>query len=207
MIERVLCENRILPTLVVDTADDALRVAEVLCEAGIGAIEITLRTPVALAAIERVVGAALPLVVGAGSLLTAADQQRAHDAGAAFGVSPGSSEALASAALGMNWPWLPGVATASEAMAMLARGFHVLKLFPASVALLDALSGPFPALRWVPTGGVDAENAAAYLARPQVLALSGTWIAPRAAVAERRLDEIKRRAAAAVRLCAAPKRD
>jgi 2-dehydro-3-deoxyphosphogluconate aldolase / (4S)-4-hydroxy-2-oxoglutarate aldolase len=171
----------------------------VLCASGIRAVEITLRTPVALAAIERIVAAALPLVVGAGSLLTAADQRRARDAGAAFGVSPGSSNALASAALRMNWPWLPGVATASEAMAMLARGFAVLKLFPASLEVLDALSGPLPSVKWVPTGGVNAQNAATYLSRPNVLAVSGTWIAPRALVADGRLDEVERRAVAAVR--------
>jgi len=202
VIERLLSDVKVLPTLVVDAADDALRAAEVLCDAGIRAIEITLRTPNALAALERVVAARLPIVVGAGTLLTMDDQRRARDAGAAFGVSPGSTDALAGAALRMDWPWLPGVATASEAIAMTARGFGVLKLFPASVELLDALSGPLPSVRWVPTGGVNAENAADYLSRPQVFAVSGTWIAPRALIRERNAAEMRRRATESLRILA-----
>jgi len=201
LIERVLNGVTVLPTLVVDAADDAPRVCEVLCEAGIAAVEIALRTPVALAAIGAVARARLPIVVGAGTLTSPDEMARARDAGAAFGVSPGATDELANAALRMDWPWLPGVATASEVLRVVAHGFRVLKLFPTSIALLDALRGPFPSIEWVPTGGVNAENAADYLSRREVFAVSGTWIAPRALIRQRSADEIRRRASEIVRIC------
>ncbi|MDG4647629.1 bifunctional 4-hydroxy-2-oxoglutarate aldolase/2-dehydro-3-deoxy-phosphogluconate aldolase [Roseibacterium sp. SDUM158017] len=176
----------IVPVLVVEDPAHAVPLATALVAGGLPALEVTLRTPAALdaiAAMAEVPGG----VVGAGTLLTAADVRAAKAAGAKFGVSPGATDELIAACIAEDLPLLPGAATASEAMALLARGYDMLKFFPAEaaggVAYLKSLAGPLPQIGFCPTGGVSAANAASYLAAPNVICAGGSWIAPKDRVA------------------------
>jgi 2-dehydro-3-deoxyphosphogluconate aldolase/(4S)-4-hydroxy-2-oxoglutarate aldolase len=173
----------IIPVLVVDDAAHARPLAEALVAGGLPALEVTLRTPSALdviAAMADVPGG----VVGAGTLITPEDVRNAKAAGARFGVSPGATAALVEACIAEGLPLLPGAATASEAMGLLARGFDMMKFFPAEaaggVAFLKALASPLPQIAFCPTGGVTPENAGEYLSLPNVLCAGGSWVAPRA---------------------------
>ncbi|ROU00204.1 bifunctional 4-hydroxy-2-oxoglutarate aldolase/2-dehydro-3-deoxy-phosphogluconate aldolase [Histidinibacterium lentulum] len=177
----------VIPVLVIEDAGAAAGLAEALVAGGLPALEVTLRTPAALEAIAemaRVPGGR----VGAGTLLTAADVEAAKKAGATFGVSPGSTPEILDAALANDLPMLPGAATATEAMALLARGHTVQKFFPAEAAggtrMLKSLASPLPQIRFCPTGGIGAANAADYLALPNVLCVGGSWVAPPDAVAK-----------------------
>jgi 2-dehydro-3-deoxyphosphogluconate aldolase/(4S)-4-hydroxy-2-oxoglutarate aldolase len=145
-------------------------------------IEVTLRTPAALDAIRAVGNEAPDVIVGAGTVLTEDDLQRSRDAGASFAVSPGSTSQLLQAANDMNFPFLPGVATASEIMEGLAHRYAIFKFFPAEnvggIAALKALSAPFSQVRFCPTGGVTLESAPEYLKLPSVVCVGGSWLAP-----------------------------
>lgn len=175
----------VIPVLVIRDAAHARSLAEALVAGGLPVLEVTLRTPVALEAIARM--AQVPGgVVGAGTLLGAADVDAAVAAGARFGVSPGTTDALLAACEAAGLPLLPGAATATEAMALLDRGHTVQKFFPAEaaggVAALRALGGPLPQVRFCPTGGIGPGNAAQYLALPNTLCVGGSWVAPDALV-------------------------
>jgi 2-dehydro-3-deoxyphosphogluconate aldolase/(4S)-4-hydroxy-2-oxoglutarate aldolase len=150
-------------------------------------LEITLRTPVALDAIKAVAAALPQACVGAGTVLNVEQLHAERDAGAQFAVSPGLTPALAEGAHGAGISLLPGVATASEAMAALEAGFTFLKFFPAQAAggvpMLKSLGGPLPQLRFCPTGGIDAALAPSYLALPNVVCVGGSWVVPKDAVA------------------------
>ena len=161
-------------------------------------LEITLRTSVGLAAAE-VIGRDVPeAVVGIGTVLTAEDLTRAVGVGARFALSPGATRGLMDAATTAPIPFLPGVATASELMEAVERGFTTVKFFPASamggVAGLRALTAPFPKARFCPTGGVTEENAEAWLAVEGVVAVGGSWLTPAAEVARKDWAAITRRA-------------
>lgn len=193
----------IIPVLVVENTDHARPLAEALVRGGLPALEVTLRTPVALEVIAEM--AQVPGgVVGAGTLLTADDVKRAQAAGAQFGVSPGATDTLLDACEDTGIPLLPGAATASEAMRLAERGYDMLKFFPAEAAggaaYLKSLGGPLPGIRFCPTGGVSATNAQSYLDLPNVVCAGGSWIAPAALMAEERWDEIESRARAAAAL-------
>ncbi|PTX56084.1 2-dehydro-3-deoxyphosphogluconate aldolase/(4S)-4-hydroxy-2-oxoglutarate aldolase [Litoreibacter ponti] len=173
----------IVPVLVVDDVADAQPLAEALVAGGLPALEVTLRTPAALeviAEMAKVEGG----VVGAGTLLTPQDVHNAVDAGAVFGVSPGATDKLLDACLEAGLPLLPGAATASEAMALLERGYSMLKFFPAEAsggaAALKAIGAPIPQVKFCPTGGVSASNAMDYLSLPNVVCAGGSWVAPKA---------------------------
>ncbi|MBO4122911.1 bifunctional 4-hydroxy-2-oxoglutarate aldolase/2-dehydro-3-deoxy-phosphogluconate aldolase [Cupriavidus gilardii] len=177
----------VIPVLEFQSVDEALRVSEALVAGGLPVLEITLRTPVAIEAM-RAVSAALPqAVVGAGTVLDVAQLHAVRDAGAQFAVSPGLTPRLAEGARDGGISLLPGVATASEAMAALEAGFTFLKFFPAEAAggmpMLKSLNGPLPRLRFCPTGGIDAARAPAYLALPNVVCVGGSWVVPKDAVA------------------------
>lgn len=177
----------VIPVLEFQSVDEALRVSEALVAGGLPVLEITLRTPVAIEAM-RAVSAALPqAVVGAGTVLDVAQLHAVRDAGAQFAVSPGLTPRLAEGARDAGISLLPGVATASEAMAALEAGFTFLKFFPAEAAgglpMLKSLNGPLPRLRFCPTGGIDAARAPAYLALPNVVCVGGSWVVPKDAVA------------------------
>jgi 2-dehydro-3-deoxyphosphogluconate aldolase/(4S)-4-hydroxy-2-oxoglutarate aldolase len=177
----------VIPVLTIERVEHALPLARALVAGGLPVLEVTLRTPAALEAIAAIARELPDAVVGAGTITTPGDIAAAEDAGAAFLVSPGTPAELAEALARARVPALPGCATVSEAMALAARGFTVLKFFPAEasggIAWLKAVGAPLPALSFCPTGGIDGRNAAAYLALANVAAVGGSWVAPKDAVA------------------------
>lgn len=192
----------VVPVLTIDDAAAAIPLARALAAGGLGVIEVTLRTPAALDAIRRITAEVPEAAVGAGTVLTTSDGEAAIAAGSRFLVSPGATPRLLDAAETWPVPLLPGCATASEAMALLDRGYRVAKLFPAEqaggVKLLQALAAPLPALSFCPTGGIGPANAADYLALPNVVCVGGSWVAPKEAVATGDWQTITRLAAAAL---------
>ncbi|MBC54032.1 MAG: 2-dehydro-3-deoxyphosphogluconate aldolase [Gammaproteobacteria bacterium] len=170
----------ILPVLVVNTEEEAIGISQALFDAGITAVEITLRTPVALDAIRAVKQALPGLSVAAGTITCVADMEAVAHADVDFAVSPGLTRSLAECAAALELPFLPGVSTASEVLGGLELGFDCFKLFPASAcggpALLKALSAPLAGVSFCPTGGINAGNASDYLALPNVLCVGGSWM-------------------------------
>ncbi len=174
--DEILDLATVIPVVVIDDADEAVPLARGLVAAGMPAIEITLRTPAALTAIANVATDVPQAHVGAGTVLNPDQGERALGHGAEFLVSPGATRALLDAGL----PLLPGVATASEILALLERGISAAKFFPAEasggVDALRAFAGPFPQVRFCPTGGIDAAKAPDYLALPNVACVGGSWM-------------------------------
>jgi 2-dehydro-3-deoxyphosphogluconate aldolase/(4S)-4-hydroxy-2-oxoglutarate aldolase len=185
----LLRQGPVVPVIVVNDAAVAVDLARALVDGGIRVLEVTLRTKAALAAMRRMRDEVPGAIVGAGTLRNRAQLEAALDAGAQFGVSPGLTPELASAARNANLTLLPGVATASEAMRAQDEGFDILKLFPAEavggIKLLKSLAGPLPDLRFCPTGGIDLAKAKDYLALQNVLAVGGSWLTPEDAIANR----------------------
>lgn len=181
-LDAIMQASPVISVVVLDELDGVETLAEILVEHGFPAIEVTLRTGIAAAAI-RAMSFVEGAIVGAGTVLTPEDAGRAVAAGARFLVSPGLSATTVRAALELGAPILPGVATASEIMQGLELGLSRFKFFPAEAAggapMLRALHGPFPQVRFCPTGGVTSANLADYLALPNVGCVGGTWIAPR----------------------------
>ena len=193
----------VIPVLVIDDAARAADLAAALIAGGLPALEITLRTPAALAAIRAM--AAVPGgVVGAGTLLTPDDVKRAVDAGATFGVSPGATDRLLAACEDEGLPLLPGAATATEAMILMERGYTTMKFFPAEASggapALKAIGAPIPQITFCPTGGVSLGNAADYLRLSNVACVGGSWVAPAGMVAAGDWAGITRLAAEAAAL-------
>ena len=176
----------VIPTLVIEDINSAVPLAQALHDGGLTVLEITLRTPVALQAIQQIRQALPDLWVGAGTVLDERAAEAAHAAGAQFLVSPGYTTALGDYCRSKQIALMPGVASASEIMAALADGYDFLKCFPAAVLggarWLDAMRGPFPDVRFCPTGGISAVDARAYLSLPNVLCIGGSWVTPAAAV-------------------------
>lgn len=193
----------IVPVLVIDDVSHARPLAEALVAGGLPALEVTLRTPAALEAIRAMADVAGGYV-GAGTLITPDDVRAAKDAGAHFGVSPGATPELLAACEAEELPLLPGAATASEAMALLARGYDLLKFFPAEAAggvpALKAIGAPLPQITFCPTGGINPDNAENYLKLENVLCVGGSWVAPKDLVHTERWDDIQALAHAAARL-------
>lgn len=193
----------VIPVIVIQRLEDAVPLAEALVAGGVRVLEVTLRTPVALAAMEAIARAVPSAIVGAGTLRTLEDVRAARDAGCRFGVSPGFTENLADACRGQGLPLLPGVSTASEVMQANAAGYRFLKLFPAvavgGVPLLKALAGPFADVSFCPTGGITPDNAEQFLALSNVRVCGGSWLTPQDAVDAgdwRRITHLARSAAA-----------
>jgi 2-dehydro-3-deoxyphosphogluconate aldolase/(4S)-4-hydroxy-2-oxoglutarate aldolase len=184
----------VVPVVVLADAADAVPLARALVDGGLPAIEITLRTPAALDAIRAIARDVPDAVVGAGTVLTPEHVAAAGAAGARFLISPGWTDRLLDAMRGSGLPFLPGVSTASETLALLERGVTDLKFFPAEAAggtaYLRSLASPLPRARFCPTGGIDAARAPEYLALPNVPCVGGTWMVPQRAVHERAWDEI-----------------
>jgi len=182
MMKDILQLAPVIPVIVIDDVAHAVPLAQALVAGGLRVLEVTLRTPVALAAMRAIVDAVPEAVVGAGTVLNADDLYRARDAGAVFGVSPGATPELLRTASTHGWSLLPGVMTPSEAMAAYAAGFDALKLFPAvpagGIALLKAIAGPMPQLTFCPTGGITAATAPDFLALPNVACVGGSWLTP-----------------------------
>jgi 2-dehydro-3-deoxyphosphogluconate aldolase/(4S)-4-hydroxy-2-oxoglutarate aldolase len=174
----------VLPVLVVRDVAHAEPLARALAAGGVTAAEITLRSPASLEVITAMRAAAPDLWVGAGTVLSAEDAAAAREAGAQFLISPGTTAALARALKESGLPSIPGIATASEAMARAEEGFTLMKFFPAEraggPAALKDMHGPLPKLRFCPTGGITPDKVEAYLACPNVVCVGGSWIAPEA---------------------------
>ena len=190
----IMTGQSVIPVIVLDDAKDAVPLAKALVAGGLPAIEITLRTDAALESIRRVAAEVPDALVGAGTILNAAQFEEAVAAGSKFIVSPGLTPELVEAADGSPVPLLPGAVTSSEIMAALEEGYSLLKFFPAEqaggAAYLKSLSSPFGAVKFCPTGGVSAKNAADYLSLPNVLCVGGSWVAPKDAVSGGDWDRI-----------------
>jgi 2-dehydro-3-deoxyphosphogluconate aldolase/(4S)-4-hydroxy-2-oxoglutarate aldolase len=170
----------VMPVVVIDDAADAVPTARALLAGGIGVIELTLRTPAALSAIERVAAEVPDIVVGAGTVTAPEHAKQAADAGAKFLVTPGCTDAVLDACFETGLPFLPGASTVSEAMRLAERGLTAMKFFPAEasggVAFLKSIAGPLPLLRFCPTGGITVASAPSYLALPNVGCIGGSWL-------------------------------
>ncbi|MFD5227100.1 bifunctional 4-hydroxy-2-oxoglutarate aldolase/2-dehydro-3-deoxy-phosphogluconate aldolase [Streptomyces qaidamensis] len=179
----------VVPIVVIEDVGDAVPLARALVAGGLPAIEVTLRTPVALAAIREIAREVPGAVVGAGTVLRPGQVAEAVTAGSRFLVSPGWTDVLLEAMRDSGVPFLPGVSTASEVVALLERGVREMKFFPAQAAggtaYLKSLSGPLPQARFCPTGGIGPGSAPDYLALPNVGCVGGTWMLPPDAVAAR----------------------
>lgn len=192
----------VLPVVVLDDAADAVPLARALVAGGLPAIEVTLRTPAALDGIRAIAEQVPEAVVGAGTVITPEQVSRCVAAGARFLVSPGWTESLLAAMRGSGVPFLPGVSTTSEVVALLERGVREMKFFPAQAAggtaYLKSLAGPLPDARFCPTGGITEAGAPEYLALPNVGCVGGSWMVPADAVAAgdwARIEELARGAA------------
>ncbi|POX54740.1 keto-deoxy-phosphogluconate aldolase [Streptomyces sp. Ru71] len=193
----------ILPVVVLHDAADAVPLARALVAGGLPAIEVTLRTPAALEAVRAIARGVPGAVAGAGTVITPEQVSRCVAAGARFLVSPGWTDVLLTAMTRSGVPFLPGVSTASEVVALLERGVREMKFFPAGAAggtaYLKSLAGPLPQARFCPTGGITPDSAPDYLALPNVGCVGGSWMVPADAVAARdwpRVERLAREAAA-----------
>ena len=185
---------RVVPVVVIDDADKAVRLANVLLDAGLSAIEVTLRTPAALDAIGRIASEVPEMIVGAGSIRRPSQVGDVVRAGARFGVCPGASPALLAAVGNAGLPFIPGAITPSETLTLLEQGYALQKFFPAELSggasYLKGIAAPVPEANFMPTGGITAENASDYLALDNVACLGGTWIAPAGKLAAADFDAI-----------------
>jgi 2-dehydro-3-deoxyphosphogluconate aldolase/(4S)-4-hydroxy-2-oxoglutarate aldolase len=179
-------QGPVIPVIVLQRVEDAVPLARALVAGGVRVLEVTMRTPVALHCIEAIATAVPDAIVGAGTVRGTADAREAKAAGSRFAVSPGYTPALGQACRDLDLPLLPGVATASEVMAAQADGLDFLKFFPATAAggipMLKALAGPFPEVRFCPTGGITAQTAPQFLSLPNVPVCGGSWLTPAEAV-------------------------
>ncbi|MFB7483338.1 bifunctional 4-hydroxy-2-oxoglutarate aldolase/2-dehydro-3-deoxy-phosphogluconate aldolase [Streptomyces anulatus] len=194
----------VLPVVVLHDAADAVPLARALVAGGLPAIEVTLRTPAALESIRAMAAEVPGAVVGAGTVISPEHVRDTVDAGARFLVSPGWTDALLEAMKASGVPFLPGVSTTSEVVALLERGVREMKFFPAEAAggtaYLKALSAPLPQARFCPTGGISLASAPSYLALPNVGCVGGSWMVPGDAVAAKDWDRVARLAAEAAAL-------
>ena len=193
-IDQIMRIAPVIPVIVIDRVDDAVPLAQALVAGGLKVLEVTLRTPAALACIEAIACEVPEAVVGAGTERSSADVRDAARAGARFLVSPGLTHFLAQASRDARLPLLPGVATASEIMQAQEEGLEVLKFFPAvqagGLAMLKAWQGPFFDVKFCPTGGVSPSNAAEFLALSNVVCVGGSWLVPADAVAQKEWSRI-----------------
>src|SRR4051794_24376461 len=191
---QVMTDAPVIPVIVLTEAAHAVPLARSLAAAGIRMLEVTLRTPVALACIEAITRELPEAVVGAGTVRSAADAQAAAMAGARFAVSPGYTESVGKACRDLELPLLPGVATASEVMAAQEGGYTELKFFPAlqagGIAMLKAWQGPFGDVRFCPTGGVSGGNAGDFLRLSNVVCVGGSWLTPPEVIARGDWDHL-----------------
>ncbi|HUT26250.1 MAG TPA: bifunctional 4-hydroxy-2-oxoglutarate aldolase/2-dehydro-3-deoxy-phosphogluconate aldolase [Sumerlaeia bacterium] len=204
--------TRVIPMTSVAKADDVIPLCGALKAGGLEIVEITLRTPVALDAIRFVAREFPEFVLGAGTVTAIEELEAAHEAGAQFAVAPGLNPRVVRRAQKLGFPFFPGVATPTDIEAALELGCRmptgsvILKLFPVEILggprIISALAGPYApkGVRFIPTGGVSAANMTDYLAQPAVLAVGGSWLAPRSLVEKKDWSEISRLAAEAVAL-------
>jgi 2-dehydro-3-deoxyphosphogluconate aldolase/(4S)-4-hydroxy-2-oxoglutarate aldolase len=191
----------VVPVVVVDDVAHAVPVARALVAGGLPVIELTLRTPVALEAVRRIADEVPEILVGAGTITSAAQAKEAAEAGARFLVSPGSTTGVLIGMAETGLPFLPGVSTVTEVMRLLEQGHTEMKFFPAEAAggvpMLKSINGPLPQARFCPTGGITAATAADYLALPNVGCVGGSWLTPADVLAARDWARVEALAAAA----------
>ena len=195
--------TRIVPVVIIDDADHAAALGAALANGGLPSAEVTLRTPQALDAIRSL--AQLPgFLVGAGTVVEPGQVEQALAAGAQYAVSPGFSPAVSRECAAQGLPLIPGVVTPGEIQAAMEAGHRVVKFFPAGASggapMVAALSAPFPDVQFVPTGGIEESTLSAYLALRSVLAVGGTWIAPRATIAQASFDDVTTKARTALKI-------
>lgn len=200
----VMLDAPVIPVIVLNDVEHAVPLARALVAGGIRMLEVTLRTAAAIACIEAIAKEVPDAVVGAGTVRSAADAQAAALAGALFAVSPGYTHSVGRACKELGLALLPGVATGSEILLAQEDGYQHLKFFPAmqagGVAMLKAWQGPFPEVKFCPTGGIHAGNAEELLALPNVVCVGGSWITPPGAVATGDWAKITKLAAEAAKL-------
>jgi len=205
--EPILRKAGILPVITVHSIDEGHKIAESLLAGGLTTLELTLRTPVALDALRALKRSFPDIIIGAGTVLEPQHIQPAIDAGADFLVTPGTPPALADALADVSIPVVPGGATPSELMALMARGFRACKLFPASavggLAMIKGLAGPLTDLVLCPTGGISEDTAAQYLAQPNVACIGGSWMLRPDWLAAGAWDKVRASAAQAAAIVAA----
>ncbi|MCC6472676.1 MAG: bifunctional 4-hydroxy-2-oxoglutarate aldolase/2-dehydro-3-deoxy-phosphogluconate aldolase [Burkholderiales bacterium] len=203
-IETIFAASPVMPVLVIERVEDAAPLARALVAGGVPVLEVTLRTRAALAAVRAIRAEVPEAIVGVGTITTAAQLGAAAEAGAAFGVSPGTTPELLAHARRAGLPFLPGAMTPSDVMRALDEGCTRLKFFPAAqaggIAMLKALAGPFPQALFCPTGGVDAATAPSYLALANVACVGGSWLAPAERVRAGEWEAIRELASTAARL-------
>jgi 2-dehydro-3-deoxyphosphogluconate aldolase/(4S)-4-hydroxy-2-oxoglutarate aldolase len=188
-IEKFLRLSPVMPVVTVSDAALAPDLARALVRGGIRVIEVTLRTPVALRAMEAIAREVPEITVGAGTVLSKSDLKASAEAGAAFAISPGATRELLEIGATGPIPYLPAIATASELMTGLALGYRCFKFFPAGaaggIAMLSSFAGPFPEVKFCPTGGISQATVRSYLDLPNVLCAGGSWLTPAEAVSKR----------------------
>lgn len=203
-IEQIMTTSPVIPVIVIEDINDAVPLATALVNAGLKVLEVTLRTDCGLEAISLIKQQVPGAIVGAGTVITAEDLSAAVAAGSEFLVSPGSTQALINAALSQAIPLLPGVASPSEAMNLLAQGMGHMKFFPAEAAggipMLKSIAGPLPQIKFCPTGGINLANAPDYLALDNVLCIGGTWMLDKALIAAKDWSAIEAKAREAAQL-------
>ncbi len=199
-----LCEASIIPVLVVREVELAVPVAQVLLDSGLPTIEVTLRTEAAIPSIKKISDTLPEVIVGAGTVRTPEQLTLVKDSGAAFAVSPGTSEKLYDSAVDSSLPFLPGVATPSEILKAREAGFTICKIFPSEklggVEMLKTLAEIFPEMKFCPTGGVSEANLVSYLSLTSVPVVAGSWIAPESLIVAKDWTEIENRSRRAVEL-------
>ena len=205
-LEAIMRLAPVIPVVIIDELADAVPLARALVKGGLKAIEITLRTPVALDAIRAVAQEVEGAVAGVGTVLTSAQYEQAAKVGAKFAVSPGFTPALLDAAEATGLAPLPGIASASEAMMLIERGYRYAKFFPAEAAggapFLSSIASPLPQLKFCPTGGITPEIAPRYLKLPNVICVGGSWMLKPAMIKAKAWDDITKLAEEASRLSA-----
>lgn len=205
--EQLLHAAGILPVVTVHTLDQARAVSAALLEGGLPAIELTLRTPVAMEALAMLKRELPDVVVGAGTVLTVTQMQQAIDAGADFLVTPGTPRHMAEALANAPLPVVPGASTPSELLELVARGFRICKLFPATavggLAMVKGVAGPIPELKLCPTGGITESTAADYLKQKNVVCIGGSWMVPDSWISADEWDQVRETSARAAAIVSA----
>ena len=203
-IQDILMLGPVIPVIVISSADKAEPLADALLAGGVRTAEITLRSPAAIKAIEKIARNCPDITVGAGTVLTARDAQTAADAGSQFAVSPGTTPSVIEGCKSAGLPLLPGAATVSEMMILAEQGYSLQKFFPADAAggisFIQSLSSPLPDLTFCPTGGISETTAPDWLALPNIACVGGSWIAPQALIESGDFAEITNRARVAAHL-------
>jgi len=187
-LEHIVAATSVMPVMVIDRIEDAVPLAQALVTGGIRVLEITLRTPAGLEAVKRIKQEVPDAIVGVGTISTPALLEASIEAGAAFGVSPGTPPTLLKAIVDSGLPFFPGVATMTEVMQVMETGITVMKFFPAVAAggirMLESFAGPFPQVAFCPTGGINAANAPDFFRLKNVVCVGGSWLTPKNLIAE-----------------------